>query len=91
MKFIKVFLLFFLPAISVYGKQNEPEIKSKIIRPNDPTINFTVTVIDKNTSRPLQSVVIEFNKGNVIIASGATNAFGRALFYDLGADSAIKL
>jgi hypothetical protein len=85
MKFIKVFLLFFLPAISVYGKQNEPEIKSKIIRPNDPTINFTVTVIDKNTSRPLQSVVIEFNKGNVIIASGATNAFGRALFYDLGA------
>ena len=85
MKFTKFLLLFFLSAFTIYAGQNEHKINNKTSKPNDPTINFTVTVIDKKTSAPLQSVVIEFNRENVIITTGSTNAFGRAVFYDLGA------
>ena len=47
------------------------------------TINFTVTVTDKDASIPLQSVIVVMKKNNSIIAKTSTNAFGRAQFNDL--------
>src|ERR1035437_4345776 len=47
------------------------------------TINFTVTVTDKQTSDPLQLVNVILKKKNTIIAATATNPFGRAIFNDL--------
>ncbi len=47
------------------------------------TINFTVTVLDNNTSSGLQSVVVLLKQGNSIIAQSVTNPFGRAFFNDL--------
>src|ERR1035441_4278896 len=47
------------------------------------TINFTVTVSDKQTSDPLQLVNVILKKKNSIIATTVTNPFGRAIFNDL--------
>src|ERR1035438_9555958 len=47
------------------------------------TINFTVTVSDKQTSDPLQLVNVILKKKNYIIATTVTNPFGRAIFNDL--------
>jgi hypothetical protein len=47
------------------------------------TINFTVTVLDYNTSQPLQLVTIILKQNNSIIATGTTNPFGRAVFDDI--------
>lgn len=51
------------------------------------TINFTVTVIDKDASIPLQSAIVVMKQNNTIIAKTSTNAFGRALFNDLESGS----
>jgi hypothetical protein len=47
------------------------------------TINFTVTVIDKSTSTPLQYVTVIFKQEGSIAAKSTTNPFGRAIFEDL--------
>jgi hypothetical protein len=47
------------------------------------TVNFTVIVIDKSETIPIQSAVVLIKEGNSIIAKSATNAFGRAFFNDL--------
>ncbi|MDP4193290.1 MAG: TonB-dependent receptor [Bacteroidota bacterium] len=47
------------------------------------TINYTVTVVDKNTLAPLQYVVVVLKEGNSTVASASTNPFGRASFKDL--------
>ena len=47
------------------------------------TINFTVTVTDKQTTAPLQLVSVILKKKNSIVAAIATNPFGRAIFNDL--------
>jgi hypothetical protein len=47
------------------------------------TINFTVTVTDKQTSDPLQLVSVILKKKNSIVAATATNPFGRAIFHDI--------
>ena len=73
-----IFLLFFTffaaSANSFSGKN--PKVKGE-------TINFTVTVVDKGASVPLQSVIVILKEENSIIAKTATNAFGRAVFNDL--------
>lgn len=51
------------------------------------TINFTITVKDKGSSLPLQSVLVVLKKGTVVVAKAVTNPFGRACFNDLEAGS----
>jgi CarboxypepD_reg-like domain len=50
------------------------------------TINFTVTVTDKETSDPLQLVSVILKKKNTIVAAASTNPFGRAEFRDIQSD-----
>ncbi|MEW5842435.1 MAG: carboxypeptidase-like regulatory domain-containing protein, partial [Bacteroidota bacterium] len=62
---------------SLNGKTSDTKSKKS------ETINFTVTVTDKDASIPLQSVIVIMKKNNSIIAKTSTNAFGRAQFNDL--------
>jgi hypothetical protein len=47
------------------------------------TINYTITVLDKKTLLPLQSVYVTLKEGNSIVAGISTNPFGRAIFRDV--------
>jgi hypothetical protein len=64
---------------SRYGLALTSEIKEIQLE----TINFTVTVLDYNTSQPLQLVTVILQQNNSIIATGTTNPFGRAVFNDI--------
>jgi hypothetical protein len=77
---IILMLITFIP----FNKLNAGGISAKNPGMKEETINFTVTVIDKGESVPLQSVVVLIKEGNSIIAKSSTNAFGRAFFNDLG-------
>jgi hypothetical protein len=47
------------------------------------TVNYTVTVLDKETSDPLQLVSVILKRKNTIIAASSTNPFGRAIFNEV--------
>ncbi|HEX2961768.1 MAG TPA: carboxypeptidase-like regulatory domain-containing protein [Ignavibacteriales bacterium] len=64
------------------GSEKENNAPSK-----NETINFTVTVLDKNTQAPLQYVVVVLREGGSIVASASTNPFGKVVFNDLGSGS----
>jgi len=70
-------ILLLLAFVNVKGEGTTSSISKK------ETINFTVTVKDKKTKLPLQSVAVMLRQGNAIVASGATNYFGRIVFNDI--------
>src|ERR1017187_4386437 len=74
--FLTVMILFLFSQTGIAGTTTKKEVQLE-------TINFTVTVIDNNTSQPLQLVTIILLQNNSIIASGTTNPFGRAVFDDI--------
>ena len=47
------------------------------------TIHFTVTVLDKNTSQPLDLVSVWLQKDNVMVYGAATNPEGKAFWSDV--------
>ena len=47
------------------------------------TINFTITVTDKEAKTPLQAVAVTLMSNNTIVTSGATNHFGKIVFNDI--------
>ena len=82
--FFYLFILCFCIIYSTpfYGT-NANSISGKDPKSKNSTINFTATVIDKEASVPLQSVIVILKEENLIIAKSATNGFGRAVFNDL--------
>jgi hypothetical protein len=80
-----VFLFIYLLISIIYAPFNNliASDPSDIKTATKSTINFTVTVIDKSETLPLQSVVVLLKEGNSIVAKSATNAFGRAFFNDI--------
>jgi hypothetical protein len=83
--FVFLFILFQIIIISIpINNSVAGSLSSKKTEANSETVNFTVTVIDKGAALPLQAVVVFLKEGNSIIANASTNAFGRAIFGDIG-------
>jgi hypothetical protein len=83
--FISLFILYIIIILVIpANKLNAGGISKKNPDVKAETINFTVTVVDKDALIPLQSVIVLLKEGNSIIAKSASNAFGRAFFNDIG-------
>ena len=80
--FIKsIFLLAVLFAFTGYSYSNglDKNLRSSKVEKT----HFTVTVLDKKTSQPLQLVNVILERENSIIATSVTNPTGKALFSDV--------
>ncbi len=62
---------------NAFGYDKKPDKR------NAETIHFTVTVLDKNTSQPLDLVNVMLEKDNAIVYGAATNPAGKAFFSDV--------
>ena len=71
-----ILLMMQIPVLLIAGS-----IKNS--KSDNETINFTVTVTEKNSGIPLQLVNVILKRNNSIIAVTTTNPFGRSEFSDL--------
>jgi hypothetical protein len=76
-RIIPVFIL--LLFINQFSRAGSKEGDKSIVE----TINFSVTVTDKQTAEPLQLVNVIMKRGNSIVAVTSTNPYGRGVFRDL--------
>ena len=74
--YLTVMILFLFSRNGIPATTDKKEIQLE-------TINYTVTVIDKNTDQPLQLVSVILKQNNSIVAVQSTNPFGRAVFDDI--------
>jgi hypothetical protein len=74
--YLTVMILFLFSRNGIAATTDKKEIQLE-------TINYTVTVIDKNTDQPLQLVSVILKQNNSIVAVQSTNPFGRAVFDDI--------
>jgi len=82
--FVFLFILFLIRIIFIpINNLVAGDLSDKNTTTKSETVNFTVTVVDRDAAIPLQSVIVLLKEGNSIIAKSATNAFGRAFFGDI--------
>ncbi len=75
--FQAILILVFACFISLYSKGKKSN------KPKGETIHFTVTVVDKNTSQPLDLVNVMLEKDNTIVYGAATTPAGKAFISDV--------
>jgi hypothetical protein len=83
---LKNIILFTALAAVVFLLLYSPDVKAGAIRNSNSkieTINYTVTVTDKNSLLPLQLVNVVLEQNGNVIAAATTNPFGRAVFDDI--------
>ncbi len=77
----KIFL--FIIIIFLSGYTTAKNFNNQQDKPKGKATHFTVTVLDKKNSHPLQLVNVILERENTIIAGAVTNPAGKALFSDI--------